>query len=112
MRNGGSRRQETSASCYQGNHTGYAGKGRCEAARKDNQLSLTQPVRPYLIILRVTRMDEEVLVEKEAIPYQVVTKNNQMDEGVQQGSTEGRQGELERRVWLPIKTEWKLIADW
>jgi uncharacterized protein YabE (DUF348 family) len=76
---------------------------------------LTQPVRPYDHI-KVTRMDEEVLVEKEAIPYQVVTKkNNQMDEGVSKVVQEGRQGELERRVLVTyqdgVEIDRRLVSE-
>jgi uncharacterized protein YabE (DUF348 family) len=59
---------------------------------------LTEQVKPFDRI-KVTRMDEEILIETEAIPYQVVTRqNNQMDEGVDRVVQEGQQGELERRI--------------
>jgi uncharacterized protein YabE (DUF348 family) len=61
---------------------------------------LTEHVKPYDQI-KVTRMDEEILIEKEAIPYQVIiTQNNQMDEGVDRVVQEGQQGELERRIQI------------
>ena len=65
--------------------------------------SLTEQVKPYDRI-KVTRMDEEILIETEAIPYQVITKqNNQMDEGVNQVVQEGKQGELERKIQVTYR---------
>jgi len=77
--------------------------------------SLTQSVRP-LDHIKVTRIDEEVLVEKESIPYQVVTKkNNQMDEGVSKVVQEGQQGELERRTLVTyrdgVEIDRKLVSE-
>ncbi|HHY81780.1 MAG TPA: DUF348 domain-containing protein [Clostridiales bacterium] len=76
---------------------------------------LSQQVRPYDRI-KVTRMDEEVIIETEAIPYQVITrKNNQMDEGVSKVIQEGKQGELERRILVTyqdgVEIERKLISE-
>jgi uncharacterized protein YabE (DUF348 family) len=65
--------------------------------------SLTEQVKPYDRI-KVTRMDEEILIETEAIPYQVITRqNNQMDEGVNQVVQEGKQGELERKIQVTYR---------
>jgi uncharacterized protein YabE (DUF348 family) len=59
---------------------------------------LAEQVKPFDRI-KVTRMDDEILIETEAIPYQVITKqNNQMDEGVDRVVQEGQQGELERKI--------------
>jgi len=64
---------------------------------------LGQPVTPGTVI-KVTRMKEEVLTEKEAIPYQVVTRsNNNLDQGVERVVQEGKQGELQREILVTYR---------
>lgn len=64
---------------------------------------LTQPVVPGTVI-KVTRMSDEVLVEKEAIPYRVVTRNNSdLDYGVERVVQEGQQGELQRDILVTYR---------
>ena len=64
---------------------------------------LTDPVKPYDRI-KVTRMDEDILIEKEAIPYQVHTReNSQMDEGVSKVVQEGKQGERQRKIQITYR---------
>lgn len=64
---------------------------------------LTQPVVPGTVI-KVTRMSDEVLVEKEAIPYRVVTRNNSdLDYGVERVVQEGQQGELQREILVTYR---------
>src|SRR5690554_7454758 len=50
-------------------------------------------------VVKVTRIDEDIIVETESIPYKVITrKNNDLEEGVNQVVQEGKQGVLERRI--------------
>lgn len=91
-------------------------KANVEIREKDIiNYSLTKSVQPFDNI-KVTRIDEDVLVEKEAIPYQVVTQNNnEMDEGVTKIVQEGQQGELERRMLVTyqdgVEIERKLVSE-
>lgn len=49
--------------------------------------------------IKVTRIDEDLIVETESIPYKVVTKkNNDLEEGVTRVISEGKEGVLERRI--------------
>jgi len=77
--------------------------------------SLSYSVKPYDEI-KVTRIDEEVLVEKEAIPYKVITKkNDDLDEGVTKVVQEGQQGELERKLLVTyqdgVEIQRKLVSE-
>ena len=64
---------------------------------------LTDPVKPYDRI-KVTRMDENILIEKEPIPYQVYTReNSQMNEGVSKVVQEGKQGERQRKIQITYR---------
>lgn len=64
---------------------------------------LKQPVTPGTVI-KVTRMSDEVLVEKEAIPYRVVTRNNSnLDYGTERIVQEGKQGELQREILVTYR---------
>lgn len=85
--------------------------------RKDDLVnySLSDSVKPYDHI-KVTRIDQEVLVEKEAIPYQIVTKKNEdLDEGVTKVVQEGQQGELERKLLVTyqdgVEIQRKLVSE-
>jgi uncharacterized protein YabE (DUF348 family) len=76
---------------------------------------MQQQVKPYDHI-RVTRMDEEMIIETEAIAYQVISKkNNQMDEGTSKIVQEGQQGELERRTLVTyqdgVEIDRKLVSE-
>ncbi len=65
--------------------------------------SLWEKVAPGTLI-KVTRMKEEVLIEKEAIPYQVMTRNNNnLDQGVERVVQEGKQGELQREILVTYR---------
>lgn len=73
--------------------------------REDDLINIPvdQQVKPLDQIV-VTRMDEEILIEKESIPYEVITrKSDQLDEGVDRVVQEGRQGELERKIQVIYK---------
>jgi uncharacterized protein YabE (DUF348 family) len=77
--------------------------------------ALEQSVAPGIVI-KVTRMEEEILVEKEAIPYQVITrKNNNLDQGVERVVQEGKQGELQRKILVTyrdgVEISRKLVAQ-
>lgn len=51
--------------------------------------------------IKVTRVKEETLIEKENIPYQVVTKeNNKLKKGVEKVVQEGKEGEKEREILI------------
>lgn len=64
---------------------------------------LQDQVQPGALI-RVTRMEEEIVVEKEAIPYQVITrKNHNLDEGVEKVVQEGSQGEKQRQILVAYR---------
>lgn len=64
---------------------------------------LNQPVVPGTVI-KVTRVSEEVLVEKEAIPYKVVTRtNSNLNQGVERVVQEGKQGELHREILVTYR---------
>lgn len=57
-----------------------------------------EPIVPMMDIV-VTRIDEEILIEKENVPYRVVTrKNNNMDEGTERVVQEGKMGEVEQKI--------------
>lgn len=49
--------------------------------------------------IRITRVDEEVLIETERIPYKIVTKeNDKLDKGKEKLVQEGQEGEKERKI--------------
>lgn len=51
--------------------------------------------------IKVTRVLEEILIEKEGIPYQVVTQeNNKLKKGLEKVVEEGKQGEKEREILI------------
>ncbi|HZK34802.1 MAG TPA: ubiquitin-like domain-containing protein [Bacillota bacterium] len=60
--------------------------------------SLDEQVMPNDVV-KVTRIDEDTIVETEGIPYKVITRqNNDLEEGVNQVVQEGEQGVLERKI--------------
>ena len=59
---------------------------------------LTQEVLPGDYI-KVTRVKEEILTEKEIIPYKAITKeNDELDKGKEKLVQEGKEGEKEREI--------------
>lgn len=49
--------------------------------------------------IKITRVKEEILTEKEKIPYQVVTQeNNKLEKGLEKVVQEGKEGEKERKI--------------
>lgn len=51
--------------------------------------------------IKITRVEEEVLIEKEKIPYQVVTqKNDKLKKGLEKVVQEGKEGEKERKILI------------
>ena len=51
--------------------------------------------------IKITRVKEEILVEKEKIPYSIITKeNNKLKKGVEKVVQEGKEGEKERKILI------------
>ncbi|HZJ82992.1 MAG TPA: G5 domain-containing protein [Clostridia bacterium] len=51
--------------------------------------------------IRVTRVKEEILIEKEGIPYKVVTQDNsKLEKGLQKVVQEGKEGEKQRKILI------------
>ncbi len=49
--------------------------------------------------IKITRVKEEILIEKEKIPYRIITKeNNKLKKGVEKVVQEGKEGEKERKI--------------
>lgn len=51
--------------------------------------------------IEITRVKEEILIEKEKIPYRIVTqKNKKLNKGVEKVVQEGKEGEKERKILI------------